>query len=205
MAKRIDVLLAGAALTALLAACGGGGGGSGSTPPTTTGGGSTPPPTPPPVTSNTIGVAQPNGTIGTVNDASFGVVGGYTQQTYSQVLAFAPGTTITIKNLSSTEPHTLNVLSTSSFPASPTLSTAASGGSTLAAGYASGSIPANGSVTVTLATAGTYYIGCAYHYMDTPSMRDVLLVSASATPGAQATPQPSGGTPPPSGGTGYGY
>jgi plastocyanin len=118
------------------------------------------------------------------------------------VLAFAPGTTVTIKNLSSTTAHTLNVLSTSSFPASPTLSTTASGSSSLDANYTSGSIAPGGTVTVTLSNPGTYYIGCAYHYMTSPSMRDVLLVSANATPGPQATPQPTsgGGTPPPGGG-----
>ncbi|HEY9179305.1 MAG TPA: hypothetical protein VIO32_01220 [Candidatus Baltobacteraceae bacterium] len=122
---------------------------------------------------------------------------------YSQTLAFAPGTTITIKNLSATNAHTLNVLSTSAFPASPALSTASSGTTSLDANYASGSIAPGGSVTVTLANAGTYYIGCAYHYMDAVSMRDVLLVSASATPGPQATPAPSATSNP--GGGGYGY
>jgi plastocyanin len=111
------------------------------------------------------------------------------------VLAFPPGTTVTIKNLSSTEVHTLNVLSTSAFPAKPaTISTSASGGSSLAAGFATGNIPAGGSMQVTLNTPGTYYIGCAYHYNDAASMRDVLMVSSSATPGPQATPPPSGGS-----------
>jgi plastocyanin len=156
------------------------------------------------VTANTIGIAQPNGAIGTVNTAPYGTVGGYTQKTYSQVLAFAPGTTITIKNLSTTTAHTLNVLSTSAFPASPSLSLTSSGTSSLDANFASGSIAPQGTVTVTLSNPGTYYIGCAYHYMDSPSMRDVLLVSSSATPGPQATPQPSsGGTSPPGGGYGY--
>jgi plastocyanin len=121
------------------------------------------------------------------------------------VLAFAPGTTITIKNLSSTDAHTLNVLSTSAFPAAPAMSTGSSGTTSLDASYASGSIAPGGSVTVTLSNPGTYYIGCAYHYMDATSMRDVLLVSSTATPGPQATPQPSGNgnsTPPPGG---YGY
>lgn len=202
MVKRIDVLAASLAMTAALVACGGGGGSSGGggvTPPSGGGGGSTPPP---PVSANTIGIALPSGPIGTVTDAQFGALGGFTQNTYSQVLAFAPGTTITIKNLSATNAHTLNVLSTSSFPASPTLSTAASGTSTLDANYASGSIAPGASVTVTLANAGTYYIGCAYHYMTVPSMRDVLIVSASATPGPQATPQPVTSSPGPGG---YGY
>lgn len=200
MARRIDALLLACTLTAALAACGGGGGGgTGSvTPP---GGGTTSTPAPSGVGPLTIGVAIPSGPIGTVA-STYGLVGGFTQATYSQTLAFAPGTTITIKNLSSTTAHTLNVLSTSSFPASPTLSTASSGTTSLDANYASGSIAPGGSVTVTLATAGTYYIGCAYHYMDSPSMRDVLIVSASATPGPQATPAPNSGSV---GGGGYGY
>lgn len=201
--KRYDTLVAGLALTTALAACGGGGGGGG-TPPSNNGGGPTPVPAPTGVAAKTIGIALPSGPMGTVNTAPYGTVGGFTQQTYSQVLAFAPGTIVTIKNLSSTNAHTLNVLSTSAFPASPTLSTASSGTNSLDGSYASGSIAPGGSVTVTLATAGTYYIGCAYHYMTSPSMRDVLLVSASATPGPQATPAPSsGGTPAPGGGYGY--
>lgn len=208
MARRIDTLFLVCAFTAAaLAACGGGGssgggGGTGVTPV----GGSTNPPAPPGVGPDTIGIAIPDGPIGTVNTAPYGAVGGFTQQTYSQTLAFAPGTTVTIKNLSATNAHTLNVLSTSAFPASPTLSTASSGTTSLDANYASGSIAPGASVTVTLATAGTYYIGCAYHYMDSPnSMRDVLLVSASATPGPQATPAPSSSSTPIGGGGGYGY
>jgi plastocyanin len=144
-------------------------------------------------------MALPSGTIGMIN-TSFGLVGGYTQQTYSQVLAFAPGTTITLKNLSSNTVHTLNVLSTTAFPAQPaTLSASASGGSNLASGFASGNIAAGATMQITLNTPGTYYIGCAYHYNDAASMRDVIMVSANATPGPQATPQPSGG-----GGTGGG-
>ena len=128
--------------------------------------------------------------MGTVT-TSFGTVGGYTQTTYSQVMAFAPGTTVTIKNLG-VQPHTLNVLSTRPFPSNPSLSSSAAGGSSLAMGWQSGAIPAGGTVTVTLATAGTYFIGCAFHYT-LNGMRDVLTVSASATPGPQATPQPSSG------------
>jgi plastocyanin len=145
------------------------------------------------VTGFTIGFAQPDGTIGVVNDPSFGTVGGYTQNVYSQTVAFAPGTVVTLRNLSAATDHTLNVLSTTSFPASPSLPTTASGGSTLAAGFTSGTIHGGGTLSVTLATAGTYYIGCAYHYMDAVSMRDVIQVSTTATPGPQATPQPSGG------------
>lgn len=201
MTRRFDALLGALAIAASLAACGGGSGGSVAPP---GGGGPTPTPVPSGAGAESIGIALPSGPIGTVDSAQFGVLGGFTQQTYSQVLAFPPGTTVTLKNLSSTTPHTLNVLGTSAFPAAPSLSTSASGSSTLDANYASGSIAPGGSVTVTLSTPGTYYIGCAYHYMTSPSMRDVLLVSSSATPGPQATPQPSStGTPSPGGGYGY--
>jgi plastocyanin len=132
------------------------------------------------------------------------VVGGYTQQTYSQVLAFPPGTQVTIKNLAAGSPHTLNVLSMSSFPASPTISSTSSNSTTLGANYSSGAINPGASVSVTLSNPGTYYIGCAFHYFDAVSMRDVLIVSAGATPGPQATPQPnSSSTPGPGGGYGY--
>jgi len=187
--KRI-LILSGAALAAVLAACGGGyGGGGGSTyhPPTTAPGSS-----PPPIGAMTIGFAQPNGLIGTVN-TPFGVIGGYTQKTYSQVIAFPPGTTVTLKNLSSSTTHTLNVLSMSSFPTNPALSTSAAGGSTLAMGYSSGAINGGGTASVTLSNPGTYYIGCAFHYMDNPSMRGIIEVSSSATPGPQATPAPGSG------------
>jgi len=187
-----------------LAACGGGSSGGGTTTP------SNPIPlptatsvvssTPAPLSADTIGIAIPTGTIGSLIDPTYGELGGYTQSTYSQSLAFPPGTTVTLENLSSTTSHTLNVLSTSGFPANPTLSTTASSSNILQAGYASGTIPPNGTVSVVLSTAGTYYIGCAFHYAITPSMRDVIQVSANATPGPQATAQPS----PPSGG-GYGY
>jgi plastocyanin len=178
---------------AALTACGGGGGG-GFSPGGGGGGGGNPTPAPSPtgVGAQTIGIALPDGTIGSVNTAPFGVVGGYTQSTYSQVLAFPPGTNITLKNLSSSTTHTLNVLSTTGFPANPALSTSAAGGTSLAAGYQSGNISPGATLSVTLATPGTYYIGCAYHYMDALSMRDVLQVSASATPGPQATPPPAG-------------
>lgn len=203
--KWYDTLLAGLALSATLVACGGGGGGGSVSPPSSPGGGGTPAPAPTGVAAMTIGMAVPSGTIGSVNTAPFGVVGGYTQQVYSQVLAFAPGTQITIKNLSTSGPHTLNVLSMSSFPANPTLDSSSSNSTSLDASYRSGTINPGGSVTVTLSNPGTYYIGCAFHYFDAVSMRDVLLVSSSATPGPQATPQPSsgGGTPGPGGGGGY--
>ncbi len=178
-----------AALAVSLAACGGGAAG-GAAPPGSTGTTSSPPTG---VSSLTIGFALPDGTIGVVNDPTFGTVGGYTQNVYSQAIAFPPGTVVTIRNLSTSTDHTLNVLSTTGFPAAPSLPTTASGGTTLAAGYTSGTLHGGQSASITLANAGTYYIGCAYHYMDAISMRDVIQVSASAVPGPQATPQPTAG------------
>lgn len=197
MLKRI-ALLSLVAFATSLAACGGGGGGGSYSPPSTTGGSPT---VPPPLNATSVGIALPTGTIGVEADPTWGSVGGYTQKVYSQVLAFAPSTTITLVNLSSTTVHTFNVVGTAAgppanFPVSPTFSTANSG-STLNSTYSSGNIAASGSVTVTLpATPGTFLIGCAYHYASN-QMRDVIQVSASATPGPQANPPPSG-----SGGTG---
>ena len=200
MQKQITLFVA-LALAASLAACGGGGGG---TPPTPT---QTNPPPPSGAAAMSIGVALPSGAIGFESDPAWGQVGGYTQSTYSQVLAFPPGSTVTVTNLSSNTPHTFNVVGTSSgppanFPANPSLSTAANGGNTLAAGYSSGTINGGGSVSVVLANAGTYLIGCAYHYSSN-NMRDVIQVSTSATPGPQATAMP--GAAPPTGGGGNGY
>ena len=179
-----------------LAACGGGGsGGGGYSAPTT--GGSTPAP-PTGVASLTIGVALPSGTIGVENDPVYGIVGGYTQAVYSQVMAFAPGASVRIQNLSSTTTHTLNVIGTvsgaPSFPANPTLSSAAAGTpGTLDANYASGNIAPGAIVGPVTLTAGTYYLGCAYHYLSPNNMRSALVVAAAATPGPQATPQPTTG------------
>jgi plastocyanin len=186
------IALAVFATAALLVACGGGGGGA--SPPSGGGGGGGGGGN---VGTDTIGMSLPNTTIGVENDPTWGSVGGYTQSARSQVIAFAPGTTITIKNLSSSIKHTLNVISTSggppaNFPTNPSLSLAASGGSNFGSGYASGSINPGGSVTVTLATAGTYLVGCAYDYAGY-AMRDVIEVSSSATPGPQATAPPAGG------------
>ncbi|MDE2573592.1 MAG: hypothetical protein KGM44_13845 [bacterium] len=189
---KIGVPFVALTVLAALAACGGGGGGG-----TTTYGGGTavnPPATQAPTSSQqVIGMALPQSSIGTVSDPKFGVVGGYTQASFSQVLAFAPGTQVMLRNLAGTTQHTLNVLSTSGFPPPGTaISTSASGGSTLSAGYASGTLNGGQLVGPITLTAGTYYIGCAFHYT-TNAMRDVLIVQANATPGPQATAPPSGG------------
>jgi plastocyanin len=127
------------------------------------------------------------------------VVGGFTQMKFSQVLGFAPGTKITIHNLSKTTAHTLNVVKVitgppAKFPKNPVLSTTAHGKGILGAGFASGVIEPGKSVTVTLSKPGTYLIGCAFHY--SLGMRDVLVVSKIAKPGAQATPDPKKTTSP---------
>ena len=133
------------------------------------------------------------------NDA---VVGGFTQTHYSQTLAFPPGTTITIHNVSKTEEHTFNVIKEIAgthvrFPSNPTMSVTAHGGKQLEVGYASGPIKPGGSVTVVLAKAGTYLVGCAFHYQSN-GMRDILVVKAGAKPGPQATPPAGGSNPSPS-------
>ena len=191
---------------ALLAACGGGGGGGAT--PSTAAVTTTPTSTPtqaPTATPQVITMALPGGSaIGTETDPTFGAVAGYTEQTYSQVLAFAPGAQIMIVNgqpASSATPHTLNVLSQSGFPANPAIATTASGGSTLAAGFRSGSINAGSQVGPITLSAGTYYIGCGFHYLSN-GMRTVLVVAANTNPGPQATPVPAD-TPVPNNPYGY--
>jgi len=139
------------------------------------------------VPAKTIGFELPGEGLGTVKDVKFGLVGGYTQTTRSQIIAFKPGVTITLTNLSHSIPHTLNVLSLSGFPKNPTLKTTASGGP-MQKGYSSGVIQPGHSVKVTLSVPGFYFVGCAFHYPDLPSMRDVIKVEPKATPGPQATP-----------------
>lgn len=161
------------------------------------------------VPPRTIGEELPSAGLGTIKMPAWKTaVGGFTQSHYSQTLAFPPGTKVTIRNLSTTTAHTLDVVmvvtgKTARFPANPKLSTAAHGGDVLQAGYASGIIQPGKSVTVTLSKAGTYLIGCAFHYSF--GMRDVIEVSTTAKPGPQATPPPPAATssptaPPSSGG-----
>jgi hypothetical protein len=189
----------------LLAACGGGGGGAAPAAAVVTTPATTAPTQAPTATPQVITMALPGASaIGTETDPTFGAVAGYTEQTYSQVLAFAPGAQIMIVNgqpASSATPHTLNVLSQTSFPANPTIATTASGGTTLAAGFASGSINAGSQIGPITLTAGTYYIGCGFHYLSN-AMRTVLLVAANTNPGPQATPVPAD-TPVPNNPYGY--
>jgi protein SCO1/2 len=111
-------------------------------------------------------------------------------------MAYAPGATVMITNLSSTTPHTLNVIAVGvspppNWPSNPSLSFSPSGNGVLGAGYASGSLNPGSSVKVKLTKPGTYLIGCAYHYIEF-SMRDVIEVVAGSTPGPTASPGPGG-------------
>lgn len=143
---------------------------------------------------NTIGEELPYEGLGAVKSKKWAAtLGGFTQTSYSQALGFPPGTKITIRNLSKSITHTLDVVKVITkppaiFPPNPKLSIPAKGGGKLQAGYASGAIKPGKSVTVTLVKAGIYLIGCAYHYRS--GMRDVLVVQPHATPGPQASPAP---------------
>ncbi|HTA39120.1 MAG TPA: hypothetical protein VK760_08600, partial [Candidatus Acidoferrales bacterium] len=147
----------------------------------------------------------PSEGVGTVKDKAWGMVGGFTQTVHAQVLAFPPGTKITIHNLSKTTAHTFDVVAKAThgpahFPKKqPAID--AQGGKILAVGYASGPINPGKFVTVTLKDPGTYLIQCAFHYSE--GMDDVLVVKAHAKPGPQGTPMPKAtntSSPPPSGG-----
>lgn len=148
---------------------------------------------------HTIGENLPS-TLGTIKIRS-GMVGGFTQTHWSQMLAFPPGTKITIHNLSKNTAHTFDVVKeifrpTVRFPKNPTLSEAKRGGDKLLVGYASGPIKPGHSVTVVLAKEGVYMVGCFFHY--SIGMRDVIVVKKGAKPGPQATPPGGGGNPGPS-------
>jgi plastocyanin len=153
------------------------------------------------VPKDTIGEELPGEGLGSIKSSKWKAkLGGFTQMQRSQSLAFPPGTKITIRNLSSSVTHTLDVVKAISgppadFPANPKLSIPAKGGDKLEAGYASGPINPGKSVTVTLVKAGTYLIGCAFHYGE--GMRDVLVVKDGAKPGPQATPASPKATPTP--------
>jgi plastocyanin len=152
------------------------------------------------VPAHTIGEELPSEGLGTIKSGHWGAtLGGFTQQRFSQALGFPPGTKITIRNLSKSITHTLDVVEViakppAHFPTSPKLSIPAHGDGKLETGYASGPIKPGKSVTVTLVKAGTYLIGCAFHY--SLGMRDVLVVEKDATPGPQAT-APADPTPTP--------
>jgi protein SCO1/2 len=111
-------------------------------------------------------------------------------------MAFPPGATVMITNLSSTTPHTLNVIAVGAtpppnWPTNPSLSFSPSGNGVLGADYASGSLNPGSSVKVKLSNPGVYLLGCAYHYIEF-NMRDVIQVVTGATPGPTASPGPGG-------------
>jgi plastocyanin len=145
-------------------------------------------------TTGTIGEELPGEGLGSIDSARWKAeLGGFTQQRFSQSLGFPPGTKITLRNLSRSVTHTLDVVKAidgppADFPKDPTLSIPAKGDGKLEAGYASGPIDPGKSVTLTLVKAGTYLIGCAFHYHE--GMRDVLVVAKGAKPGPQASPPP---------------
>ncbi len=132
----------------------------------------------------------PSEGLGTIMDPFWSAtLGGFTQQQFSQALGFPPRTKLTIKNISRSLDHTLNVVAKitgppAKFPTNPMLSTMPSGGP-LKNGYRSGAINPGSSVTVNLKKAGIYLFGCAFHYHE--GMQDVIVVKANATPGPQAT------------------
>ena len=193
------------ALAATLAACGGGGGGTAGG-----GGGGLPPSNPAPTstpvsTQQVVKMALPTTAMGVIQDPTYGTIGGYTQALYSQTLAFAPGSQIMIENAQVGTPHTFGVDSTTGFDTTgAALNTSATGGSTIQAGFNTGAVNGGTSVGPFTLAAGTYYIGCAFHFQSN-TMRTVLNVAASATPGPQATAPPGLATPPPGGGGGYQY
>lgn len=135
---------------------------------------------------DTIGEELPSEGVKTKQDPTWGLVGGFTQSTTAQVLAFPPGTKVTIMNLSSSLSHTLDVIAKrrrppANFPQNPSLPVPPHGNGVLGLGYASGAIAPGKSVTVTLSNIGNYLIGCAFHYHY--GMKDVIRVNAKATPG----------------------
>lgn len=206
-----QIVFAGVLATAsALTACSGGGSNSAATTPPAIAP-STPAPTLAPTlvpqSQQVVSVALPTTAIGQQTDPVFGLIGGYTQRTYSQILGFAPGMQIMIRNADSLRPHTLGDLKTTSFPANDggVLSTTATASSTFSSGWQSGNLTSGQLVGPITLMAGTYYIGCAYHY-ESNHMRDVLVVASGATPGPEATQQPGAPTPSPTnapGGTSY--
>jgi plastocyanin len=145
-----------------------------------------------PLPKDAVGEELPAEGVGTQKNKSWGTIGGFTQMKYAQVLAFPPGTKITIHNLSKDTPHTFDVVAMQKkgpahFPkAAPAVD--ASGGHVLEVGYASGPINPGKSVTLNLKTPGTYLIECAFHYGE--GMQDVLIVEKNVKPGPQGTPDP---------------
>ena len=187
-----------------LAACSGGGSsGTGSSIPSggsvATVGPTTAPTSAPISTQQVISLALPTTSIGRITAPAFGLLGGYTQTTFSQILGFVPGAKVMIRNgQANAIPHTLGVIAGTTFPSGQPseLALTRTASNTLAAGWQSGTINAGGLIGPITLTAGTFLIGCAYHYA-ADTMRDVLVVAANATPGPQATAAPNASTPQP--------
>jgi plastocyanin len=149
----------------------------------------------------TAGEELPEEGVGTSDHKPWGTVGGFTQTQRAQTLAFPPGTTITVRNLSKTTEHTFNFVKViagppAHFPTNVNLSIPAHGNGVFGPGFASGPIEPGGVVKVKLVTPGMYLIGCAFHYAQ--GMQDVIVIKQGAKPGPQG-PQPTP-TPPSSGG-----
>jgi hypothetical protein len=197
-------VIAGVIASAALAACGGGG--SGASAPVVAVATASPASVVTTPQPQVVTMSLPDGSaIGQETDPTYGLVGGYTQTKYSQVLGFVTGSQVMISNgQAAAIPHTLDVVSQTSFTTGATpLPTTANGGTTFGAAFASGAINSGASIgPITLATAGIYYSGCGFHFVS-DTMRSVLVVAAAATPGPQATPVP-GDTPPPNN-PGFGY
>jgi plastocyanin len=161
---------------------------------------------------DSVGEELPDEGIGTADHKPWGKVGGYTQTQRAQTLAFPPGTVITVHNLSKTNEHTFNFVEAvksapAHFPTNVNLAVNAHGNGEFGPGFASGPIAPGGSVKVKLSKAGTYLIGCAFHYSE--GMQDVIVIKDAAKPGPQGTPIPAATTSPqptstpPSGGGGW--
>jgi plastocyanin len=177
------------AVVTAVTACGGGyGGGSAYSAPGGGGGGGASPTPGPVVHINFFGSNN-----GSIDDATFGMVSGFTQQAHAQVMAFSPGEQVTITN-NDTVTHTLNVASGQSFPTPGPQSTASvPNGGVLGPGYQSGPIAPGatiGPLTVTN-SPGDLYIFCAIHFSD--GMKDGIVAQVGATPGPQATTSSGGG------------
>ncbi|MBV8373692.1 MAG: hypothetical protein JOY69_10575 [Candidatus Eremiobacteraeota bacterium] len=157
----------------------------------------------------TVGEELPSAGLGTYHSNYWkATLGGFTQTRYSQQLGFAPGTKITLRNLSHTTPHTLDVIAQikhppAKFPANPSLKTSPSGHGIFGLGYRSGILKPGKSVTITLSKPGIYLIGCAFHYSE--GMKDVVKIEKGAKPGQQATPPPKSTSTPSSGPSPTGY
>ena len=158
---------------------------------------------------NTVGEELPSAGLGTYNSPFWkATVGGFTQQQYSETLGFPPGTKITLRNLSKTTPHTMNVIMEikgppAKFPKNPSLPTSPNGHGIFGAGFRSGIIQPGKSVTITLSKEGSYLIGCAFHY--SLGMRDVVVVKKGAKPGQEASPPPKATSSPSTGPSPTGY